>query len=731
MKGLKVSGGVKDYAFDFSRAAAIGVVDILLTDTDSSMRPIGSTASGVSSVMSNSMQMKSFINTTDCHEFSTRGYLYCENTCLYTFSFAVDPSGTDRYVLFIRDKKDASKTKSFQFPGKYDYETIAPDSYTLDKVRNTWIQKPRYFAAALPLGSYYGDFRDKETNEIVWPSFVEATLEPNACKMSMPLNAVEVATPAVHETHCRNLIRNGNMETSSPSYWLHHNAGVEFVNGGIGGSSAIASTLYGSEPNVFIGQFLDSRCIEAGQQYSVRASIKLIDPRDDAIVSCTNGKDGGCPFLQLRVRTPVDSNGSRFVEEGVPVGDSVIRPLLANGWMQIQGIVTLGQVTAGASSVALGIYRGPRRVKMLIDEVAMEHISAQCNNDLVFNGSFDSKTSASWGTDTRSIWPYLQIDSFAGNPALRLVSRTSSLDSVAQNIRTGCLKRNERYIVTANIRLVERNSKQARTCDRHVRTGNRACPRARIKSFINVEQPNERAISVGGGPVADADHGLTSSGWMTLTGSFLASIEDEEAGRITLLIGENAVSGIDIAVDDVAVQHVKMDCSELFLNGDGTYDTARFWRPALGANQAKIDVQSEGNNRFLKLSNRSASGDGIHQKVDTRCLVANSSWILAARMKLLHRSDGQGVVCDPSDFRLSVSCPSVRLVGYDTSSNKIVDDTFNVSSKASWSSLDWNNYRAEFTISDDLASANEVWIGIRSFNTEWDLVLDDLSVSPM
>jgi hypothetical protein len=256
----------------------------------------------------------------------------------------------------------------------------------------------------------------------------------------------------------------------------------------------------------------------------------------------------------------------------------------------------------------------------------------------------------------------------------------------------------------------------------------------RLKSFIDVGLVTQDSKSHDGGGIADMDHGITSDGWYTLSGIFWGTDYDENSERSELSIGEGAPSGIDLVFDDVSITPLPMTCSELFMNGDAEDgDTARFWRTAVKFDDATIAVVSlGGNNHALKISNRKSVRDGIQQEIDARCLASGSSWTLTARMKLVATSGG-AASCDPTETgRIATSCPPVRIMGSQCGAATTVDERFYLTDVEKWnaSTMAWHDYAVKFTVSSDLATCQHVEIGIRSYNLDWDLIVDELSIAP-
>lgn len=354
--------------FDFRQAAEVGIVDVVLQDVNSSLKPSGSSAVGVSSVISSSSQMTAFVDiATSCHDFALLGYYYCRSICFRSVTFATSPSGTERFVLRVTDNSNPERT--FDFPGTYNLELEVTDGQS-PEIRNTWILKHRYFAPSVPDGSYTAQFIDGSSGQVVWPTFVESRIEHHTCSSPLISNPVKIEMPSPTELQCRQLVRNGDMESSNSNYpfWLHAETGIALVDGaGIGGTNAISDTVH-TINHAYIGQFIDTRCLEIGRRYNARAWVKLVNPSTNVLIICDK-EDSTCPSVVLRYRTPGEPTGQSFVEGAHTVAFKIVDQ--NDGWSLFEATVTIDSSIAGAESVALVVRRGMANVKMYLDNVSM------------------------------------------------------------------------------------------------------------------------------------------------------------------------------------------------------------------------------------------------------------------------------------------------------------------------------------------------------------------------
>jgi hypothetical protein len=225
------------------------------------------------------------------------------------------------------------------------------------------------------------------------------------------------------------------------------------------------------------------------------------------------------------------------------------------------------------------------------------------------------------------------------------------------------------------------------------------------------------------------DHSMTSDGWHTMTGVFSASIFDEQADRSDLSWDQVSDKGVFI-LDNVSLIPLTKTCKELILNGDIEYDeTPRFWRMWVNGG-GKIAVANDGpDNHVLTISKRLVAADGIYQFIDPACITRSDVWRFSARIKLTSISSGLGVACQPGDRTLSVACPPIRITGW-IGSTIVVDRIQYMTNRLVWLPNSYNTYANEFVVDSNLASCDRVAIGIRQYNLDWDVLIDDVSVTP-
>lgn len=353
---------------DMCDAGYEGVNDIYLTDLGGYASTTTRNVGGASSVIIDGSPILSFIPDELCTPYPDQCLLYCENTCLRTVTYAVNPASTENFKLRVCSKEDTNRCSVFEESFWYrDYDN---EFETL--MYNTRAERPRYFTATLPKGSYRADFLDAGNN-VVWPTFVTETYEKAMCPDALEEGAVEVTVPPVGNSECSNLIRNGNAEASGIDHvhWLHRRGGITLRPGqGIGGSNAFATVKDVSTRFDAVAQYLDTRCLglTAGMQYEINAWIKLT--RSSGQVDVCDPEKDKCPQIGVYGQA---QDGSYW--DAQPLATVV--PYITNGDYQlVQGILDVTEEIANANNVLFYIRRVVRSRTMFVDNVSVVQVGA-------------------------------------------------------------------------------------------------------------------------------------------------------------------------------------------------------------------------------------------------------------------------------------------------------------------------------------------------------------------
>jgi len=694
MKNNRIQGHVTPVQFDFISALRAGLQDVYIIDLDSSMIPDQTKALGASTIVSNSISLTTFIDSDKCEQFREQGYVYCQRTCIRSIKFAVNPLGTDHLTLRI-----VNEAGSFvDYPGKFPF-------------RSPHLKAERYFVAALPNGRYEGTFVDQRGHK-VWPSHVEVSLGDTPCLDTISQQSVRLEKPPILVNECQQLIRNGDFD-SEPLLWLHQNLEVTVSQRGRNNSNALMIARQSKAP--LIGQFLDTRCLVRRTQYQVEGWVRL------DVLQCEEKRS--CPQLSIRIREIVA--GTEHRDRSIKLISYFVRPLQTN-WNFFQGVFTVDGRISSAVSAAFAIEFGELKDSVIVDSVSITGLDQTCD-DLVFNGDFRGGSSVFWYAGLNPGRATLDIERFKGRKVLRMTKRTHVSQSPTQDIRIGCLETGDWLVALARVR-VENPDGTLHSCDPTRVGGNQACPRMKLKAFVDFGLATQFVATHDGGSIAITDHGLSGDGWHTMTGRFRANRAEASADKLQLFF-DQIPGGKNFVISTVSVRQSQETCNQLFMNGDFELaETPQFWRTWVAGGGAQLTRVTVGeDNHGLRVSMRRYVGDGFHQFVDPSCLDAGTSWKLVGRMKLIDRNSKNPLLCDASTTSLNQGCPPVRLAGW-RDGMKTMESRIDVQSGDGWSPDRFNRFEFSFVVTSTLAVCDRVSIGIRGYSTDWELLVENIVV---
>ncbi|KAL7580949.1 hypothetical protein ACA910_005765 [Epithemia clementina (nom. ined.)] len=720
-EGVRIKNNEFAFQFDFNQALNNSFKGVYLVDLDSSMKPPSSTATGTSTVIADSDEMKAFVDLDLCTSVQDRGYLYCQDTCLRSVTFAVDPGQIQNLALRIRT---TSSLNIHTYEGGQDVLVNEDPERHVRAMTNAGYL--RYFTAALPKGQYTAMFVNNSTGLKHWPTFVETIFEPSLCDNSFSESDVKLEIPELEEGECTELIRNGDMEQSEhePLYWLQQESMLAVANGrGRMGSNAITEIDQDSA-YATLGQYVDVRCLTKGQTYSIQAWVYVEE--GGVAISCDD-TSSNCPRLGLQMTTQEDNTGASYKQSVLIVATSFVRPFVDKGWNLMQGIVTVDDSLATATRAFMFVERRRKGQSIYLDNVSMTRIEKDCS-ELVFNGDMSEGTTAFWDHSDG----FLDLVSDTESPALMHSSRRNSFGAITQRMLTGCMKEGERYLARAKVKVLNPDGSRFE-CNPSRYYGDNSCPNLKLRAFFDYGQQGETSSSHPGGFVAHTDYGLTSSEWMTISDVFSATKQDEIADQSVLYI-DGPGPDLVVVVDEVSISPLNMNCNQLILNGDAERsETAQFWRLTTKSDltQIKTIVDSSGNHAF-HLTEREYSIDGIQQGIDNRCLHAGSMWKVEAQMKLLSRSTGNYVACVPGETNIfKFACPSVRLLAAENAMEEHTEERFYMTNvNSTWVANEFNKFESIVVISSEIARGNDIIFALRGFDSDWDLIVDNISFSP-
>lgn len=494
-----------------------GVTGLYIIDKDSSLRPKTSSFAGTSAIIGNIGSMSSFIDTNKC--ITSPAYkcsLYCEDTCLRTVTYTVDPSGTEDYTLKICSIDSGVCAES---SGTYYYDEEDTPDETL--MRNTRSDRYRYFDTTLPAGTYTAEFFDGN-GTATRPSFVYETFETPLCNHTVQEGSITLQSLPVDALECNDLIRNGDAEASSnePLFWLHRKGGIRLItNEGRNGSNAFGDIERTDAGMDSISEYLDTRCMRSGSLYEIKAWAKLVNPTTGTTHYCDYNSEK-CPEVGL---IAYESPG-RSLWQREPVATTVSSSE-AREYQLIHGLFEINDEMANANSVLFYVERNMEDLAMLIDDVSMTEVTqtdATYCDDLFHNGRFSDGDTRFW-TEYNTNRPFEVVSPGVGGSSDFALKTFDG--SPRTYLKTGCLELDERYALTAQFKILDGDGNEF-ACDIESPTSSTECPTMRLKPVLGSESPTRTISRTIGIP--------TNTSWNTMYGIFSAKTLYSNAESIRL-----------------------------------------------------------------------------------------------------------------------------------------------------------------------------------------------------
>jgi len=451
---------------DLCQAKDHGVTDVYLTDLNSSLQPSTSrSVSGASTIISDESWFTTFLSSDKCLLFANQCLAYCEDTCLRTITYQADPTGSEAYRLKVCNTAQTC----IEVDNTYWYEEEDTEVVTL--IRNTQVDRLRYFSVTLPKGSYTAEFVDTSGNT-VWPKFAEEKYQDALCPDALDDGSVHLTIPEVAASECESLLRNGDAETSDTyhTYWRHRHGGISLIPGkGIDGSNAFGQLNSARADQDAITQYLDTRCLMTGRQYEVVPFVRLVNETTSETYSCSPSAESYCPEVGIYGQS---QEGLLWREDvATVVATSSPDP---SGYQRIHGILDVTDDVSSASSVFFYIRRHVDGVSMLVDNVSLMLVPLRSDRDcknLVFNGDFASSDSRFWFDGDEDALAMVS-PGYEGGSDYALTSFEGNME---QYIHTGCMKVGTSYTAKASFKLIGADGKEF-ACRKRRATDETRCP---------------------------------------------------------------------------------------------------------------------------------------------------------------------------------------------------------------------------------------------------------------
>jgi len=705
-----------------------GVKDIVITDMDGSFDP--ARVATVGALVSNYPHVTDILGNT-CVDIGNC-MAYCPGVCLRSIFFKVEQFGTENWKLKVRNT----------FSGD---EMLIPSTL---QVQNTAARSEHYFSdplagrrfsVSLPAGSYLAEFLD-ENGDLAWPTYVEEVWqkEPDCSGFASP-GDITILKPPVD---CTELIRNGGQDTTlaTTEPWLHtmynKNRDSDLSIGtslGIDGSDAII-TYMRTDSGHGLGQDIDSRCLDQmkGEYYEfsawMRVTRKGAQPQS-AVDIDTNGEwdSNLAPQLSLNNRSYRNDATKEFWKTST-IGDKahMSRTYDPQGWNLLHGIMRMPDTYR----TYFEIDRAPSNRELIVDNASFTKMACDPDN-LVLNGNLETGNSKYWDTWGEKVGLKI-VPGYLGGNALMSFNRGSSTNyGPAQILNLDCVSNaGNRLSFSARIKL-ELNGVTAQ-CNPFT-WSNDDGPRCPDIYLYTHEGESKIRTYERVGIVSTSEY-ATDDGWYLASGLFSLHADQIHPLMFSKLYFPSAHQSYDVIIDDVQAKYLPKQCVALVEN-PSFEDGPSYWE-SNDKVKGKVSLYSPGASGESDFAFRSYDRDhawrGIKQQLDPLCFVSGEEYSISAKFRMLNATDGEGVMCDVNKQQTTTdNCPSVSIYGSDCAGENVNWLFYNAlgGDELVWDPDSYNDFSAAFTVNDDLATCDKVWVYIHQVNLEYEIVVDDLQIS--
>jgi hypothetical protein len=490
------------------------------------------------------------------------------------------------------------------------------------------------------------------------------------------------------------------------------------------GSAATSgtATLISDEPNML--NFVDSSmCTMQDNCYSYcrgtcfRTVRYQVEPAGSyQLKVCPRNSNSNCIFLNGRANTndPTFAKRPREFVAHLPSGKTYDAT-----------IVTTSGVATWPSFV-VPYYDNPlcpEALQVADVQLVVPPISNSTCSSLIRNGNFQASNTAttSWLQNDGGI--VLVTGRGVGGTNAAAGKERSAATTFFQFIDNRCMDATigQFYELTASIKLTNSDGSLF-TCN----PSRQACPDIGINTN-----------SGGFKRVATVSSSVQNGGFQVAHGFVQIDSSIAAASQVAMYV-RSQVNGKLMIVDEVSMKLQVRNCNNLIRASNmETDDWKTLWlrSDASGAGGVYTTTTGFNSNTALRYGSRKTSVEGplynAFRNIETQCLQPSTQWRITGQFKLITRSNGQGASCT---IGKSESCPSVQLSIRNGNRVRFFSEIFNTYTSSSWNANGFNKFQADFTLPGTDAwdgSIRTVEFQIRDFPVAYDLIMDDVTFSPL
>ena len=695
------------------------IQDLVIQDLTGDLNPTGSEPGAI---VSRGGKMTFF--QPDCVEMEESCAYYCKQTCYRGFNIAV----TQAVQYKDWTLKAKSGTTEVTFDSYFD-ELTQKDSNGNEVPHhedNYNYERRRYFTAALPYGDFTLSFLDNHGN-IGWPTIAEQMWEdPVECGNYIDDANINLIVPDP-TSECDNVVKNHDAEEGIENHWIHTGGDVQIVSPGYGGSNHAIASVKRTGQWQGPGQFIDSRCFQVGQTYSVSAKFRLQDENTTAFVSCDVNEQSYmahdvCPRMSFRMRKLTGNRINDPVETtfAYPIAETLL-PVSADDWNTMFGSLTVTSRIADQTTIALFFEQVRPYVRIIVDDVIVELTTTGCS-DSGNNRGFETGDNRFWSHKGEVSYDIV-TPGYNSDYAVKMRDRGRYWSSIEQAISQDCLVEGREYSITAKVKL-EKNG-VAYDCSPHVTWGvpgeeYLSCP------VITVQTHAENRLNNAWLDVSTVVGKWESGGWNDLHGVFTATKEMIEAPKLIYYF-QKVIHEVDLIVDDIQIKEVAdLGCDDLITNGDGEMSE----NPLYWSTSSVLDISTPGfnSNQAIISSERSNPYAAVTQKLDNECVQLNVVYQVKAMLKTTG-VNGDPFGCDIHQTYISnnaVRCPVISIAAQNLGAAP--QKRAIAAPHEEWVPDGWNSISGNFTFFANEIAAHALWIEFSLAGSDV-LLVDDVSIN--
>ena len=212
------------------------------------------------------------------------------------------------------------------------------------------------------------------------------------------------------------------------------------------------------------------------------------------------------------------------------------------------------------------------------------------------------------------------------------------------------------------------------------------------------------------------------NGWSIIAGIMTVTRKLIDHERISVVL-YGPHKDMNVYYDDISIEPIPKECTNLILNGNFEVGDTRFWRVS---NRNYIDVEisdvgADGSNysSMMRPMIHSYTGNSLRQQLDPRCLIEGQEYLITAKFKLLNTTNlSSGVECLPNELNVGRSshCPTITIKGTGCIGSDLEYVFWNEIDDFRWEPDAFNNYEKLFAVGAEISLCE---VSNRNYSVKW------------